>query len=357
MDDCPIDIPALLLQPPRVSGYRQLLDATIAHLEGMREAGARFVPVSAKVLSELSTAPAAARRSPSPPANPNPGSTPRNPPQSPASAAPTVSTSPTGARALPAGAAARWSQVLRPTPPAATKPAAAPTVAPPPPLPPKLDPTAKQAAMDDLRRRALACVRCPNLVAARQSVVFGVGDIHARVLFVGEAPGADEDRRGEPFVGAAGELLTKIIGAMELSRDRVFIANVLKCRPDTPGQSSGNRKPSPEEMATCLPWLQEQIGIIQPEVMVALGATAVEGLLGKTAGITQLRGQWQTYRGIPLMPTYHPAFLLYSGSPADKRRVWEDMLAVMERLSLPISARQRGFFLPREATATDGGQH
>ena len=344
-----------------MSGYRQLLDATIAHLEGMREAGARSVPVSAKVLSELSASPATTRRSPSatasPTQSPSPGFSPRSSPQAPTSTAPAASASPAGARALPAGAAARWSQVLRPTTPTTTttKPAVTPTVVPPPPLPPKLDPAAKQAAMDDLRRRALACVRCPNLVAARRSVVFGVGDIHARLLFVGEAPGADEDRRGEPFVGAAGELLTKIIGAMDLSRDRVFIANVLKCRPDTPGQSSGNRKPSPEEMATCLPWLQEQIGIIQPEVMVALGATAVEGLLGKTAGITRLRGQWQSYRGIPLMPTYHPAFLLYSGSPADKRRVWEDMLAVMERLSLPISARQRGFFLPRDSASAEGG--
>ncbi len=201
--------------------------------------------------------------------------------------------------------------------------------------------------MAELRTRVLACVKCPNLVAARKSVVFGVGDIHARLLFVGEAPGADEDAQGEPFVGKAGELLTKMIGAMGLSRSEVFIANILKCRPDTPGQTAGNRKPTPDEMATCIPWLHEQINLIQPEAMVALGATAVEGLLGKTEGIMKLRGNWRSYRGIPLMPTFHPAYLLRNQAITDKRKVWEDMLAVMERLALPISEKQRGYFLAK----------
>ena len=203
--------------------------------------------------------------------------------------------------------------------------------------------------MAELRARVLACAQCPNLVSSRSSVVFGVGDIHARLMFVGEAPGADEDARGEPFVGKAGELLTKIIIAMGLSREQVFIANILKCRPDTPGQSAGNRKPTPAEMATCIPWLHDQINLIQPEVMVALGATAVEGLLGKTDGITRLRGHWQSYRGIPLMPTFHPAYLLRNQAPAEKRKLWEDMLAVLQRLSLPISPKQHAFFLHRES--------
>lgn len=203
--------------------------------------------------------------------------------------------------------------------------------------------------MAELRRKVSACVKCPNLASSRKNVVFGVGDIHARLLFVGEAPGADEDEQGEPFVGKAGELLTRIINAMELSRSTVYIANILKCRPDTPGQSAGNRKPTPDEMVTCLPWLHEQIRLIQPEVMVALGATAVEGLLGKTIGITKLRGQWQSYRGVPLMPTYHPAYLLRNQAPSEKRKVWEDMLGVMERLRLPISEKQRGHFLPKSA--------
>jgi DNA polymerase len=121
----------------------------------------------------------------------------------------------------------------------------------------------------------------------------------------------------------------------------------LKCRPDTPGQSAGNRKPTPAEMATCIPYLHEQIDLIQPKAIVALGATAVEGLLGKTLGITKLRGHWQTYRGTPLMPTYHPAYLLRNQSLSEKRKVWEDMLQVMEKLELPISTKQRNYFLQK----------
>ena len=191
----------------------------------------------------------------------------------------------------------------------------------------------------------MVCVKCAPLAASRKNVVFGVGDIDAQLMFVGEAPGADEDQQGEPFVGAAGQLLTKIIQAMGLSRQTVYIANILKCRPDTPGQSSGNRKPTPDEMKTCIPYLHAQIDLIQPKVLVALGATAVEGLLGKTIGITRLRGLWQTYRNIPLMPTYHPAFLLRNQAISEKRKVWEDMLQVMEKLGMPISEKQRGYFL------------
>ena len=203
----------------------------------------------------------------------------------------------------------------------------------------------KAAAFTALRARVLACEKCPNLVAARSTVVFGVGNIDSPLMFVGEAPGADEDAQGEPFVGAAGQLLTKIISATGLSRGDVYIANILKCRPDMPPGASGNRKPTPAEMATCLPYLHEQIDLIKPQVIVALGATAVEGLLGKTIGITKLRGNWQEYRGTPLMPTYHPAYLLRNQAMSEKRRVWEDMLAVMEKLGLAISEKQRNFFL------------
>ncbi|MDB6110704.1 MAG: Phage polymerase-related protein, partial [Pedosphaera sp.] len=213
------------------------------------------------------------------------------------------------------------------------------------PAAPVLSPEAKAAAFAELSARALACVKCPNLASSRKNVVFGVGDIDSPVMFVGEAPGADEDEQGEPFVGKAGQLLTKIIQAMGLQRETVYIANILKCRPDTPGQAAGNRKPTTAEMETCIPYLHEQIDLIQPKVLVALGTTAVEGLLGKTVGITKLRGQWRTYRNIPLMPTYHPAYLLRNQSLSEKRRVWEDMLAVMERLGLPISEKQRNFFL------------
>ena len=203
----------------------------------------------------------------------------------------------------------------------------------------------KAAAFAELQKRALSCVKCPHLASSRKNVVFGVGGIDAQLMFVGEAPGADEDEQGEPFVGRAGQLLTKIIQATGLSRADVYIANILKCRPDTPGQSAGNRKPTPDEMATCIPYLHEQIDLIRPKVIVALGATAVDGLLGKTVGITKLRGNWQTYRGTPLMPTYHPAYLLRNQSLSEKRKVWEDFLKVMEKLEMPISTKQRNFFL------------
>jgi len=199
--------------------------------------------------------------------------------------------------------------------------------------------------MTELRARALVCRKCPHLAASRKNVVFGVGDIHSPLMFVGEAPGADEDEEGEPFVGKAGQLLTRIIQTMGFAREAVYIANILKCRPDTPGQTKGNRKPTPEEMQTCLPYLLAQLDIIEPKVIVALGATAVEGLLGKSGGITRLRGHWQEFRGVPVMPTYHPAYLLRNQALGEKRKVWEDMLLVLEKLGRPINEKQRNYFL------------
>jgi len=200
--------------------------------------------------------------------------------------------------------------------------------------------------MLELQERALGCVKCSHLAASRKNVVFGVGNVNASLMFVGEAPGVDEDAQGEPFVGKAGQLLTRIIQTMGLSREQVYIGNVLKCRPDTPGRSFGNRKPTPEEMKTCLPYLSAQIDIIRPKVIVALGATAVEGLFAvASAGITRARGQWKEFRGTPVMPTFHPSFLLRPENAAKKRLVWEDMLQVMERLAMPISEKQRSYFL------------
>jgi DNA polymerase len=303
--------------------YNQLLDGTIQHLQDLKERGVRFVSLSPETLAGLSQ-PVAATRARSQPVSPSPRPAARPPAsQTPIPPKP-VEQKPPLAQAL-----------TLPLPDGTT--AAGPA--------PALSPEARVAAFADLRRRALACVRCPNLAAARKNVVFGVGDINAQLMFVGEAPGADEDDQGEPFVGKAGQLLTRIIQTMGLTRDTVYIGNILKCRPDTPGQASGNRKPTPEEMQTCIPYLQEQIDLIRPRVIVALGGTAVEGLLGKTIGITRLRGQWRTYRGIPLMPTYHPAYLLRNQSLSEKRRVWEDMLQVMDKLGLPISQKQRDYFL------------
>jgi uracil-DNA glycosylase family 4 len=298
------------------AAYNELLDATIQHLENLKARGVRHIAVTPDALKALKL-PIADLRLPI--------------------EKPSISFAKTEAAV----------SAIQ------TKPAASKTIITVPP-PVAAEPSAianpqssieKTAAFAALRERALACVKCPHLAASRKSVVFGVGNIDAQLMFVGEAPGADEDEQGEPFVGAAGQLLTKIIQATGLSRADVYIANILKCRPDTRGQSSGNRKPTPEEMATCIPYLHEQIDLIQPKVLVALGATAVEGLLGKTVGITKLRGNWQEYRGTPLMPTYHPAYLLRNQAMSVKRRVWEDMLAVMEKLGMPISEKQWNYFL------------
>ena len=165
-------------------------------------------------------------------------------------------------------------------------------------------------------------------------------------MFVGEAPGADEDEKGEPFVGRAGQLLTKMITAMEITREQVFIANVLKCRPNMPPNTSGNRKPTRDEMDACLPYLRAQVAVIAPQVIVALGATAVEGLFGpQKMNMTRLRGNWRELDGVPVRLTFHPSYLLHNQDIALKRLVWEDLLAVMERMGMPISAKQRGFFL------------
>ena len=302
--------------------YDLFLDGTIRHLKRLKAMGTRYVAVNTEILNALST-PLPRRRSTSPPPDvpltgplvPNTIDRPR---------------AGSGQQAEPSGSDRVSKLASNPQPITPSEPQAKET---------------KEAAMDTLRKEVLACQICPHLARARQQVVFGVGNVHADLMFVGEAPGADEDEQGEPFVGKAGQLLTRIIQAMGLSRDLVYIGNILKCRPDTPGQTSGNRKPTPEEMQTCLPHLIRQIEIIQPKVLVALGATAVEGLLGKTIGITKLRGNFREYRGIPVMPTYHPAYLLRNQSLATKREVWEDMLQVMEKIGLPISEKQRKFFL------------
>jgi len=305
------------------STYNQLLDATIQHLEDLKSRGVRHVAVSPETLRALAKSPAGGSqtanfKSPAPEA---PASGPAR------MEFPEGSGSETGA---PQPVAEQPSLLALPGETVQS---------------PLLDPQAKAAAFAALRERALACVKCPHLASSRKNVVFGVGSIDAQLMFVGEAPGADEDERAEPFVGKAGQLLTKIIQATGLQRADVYIGNILKCRPDTPGQSAGNRKPTADEMATCIPYLHEQIDLIRPKVIVALGATAVEGLLGKTIGITKLRGTWKTYRGIPLMPTYHPAYLLRNQAMSEKRKVWEDMLAVMEKLGMSITEKQRNYFL------------
>ena len=174
-------------------------------------------------------------------------------------------------------------------------------------------------SMADLRAAVENCRACP-LHESRTNVVFGAGNENARLVFVGEAPGADEDRQGEPFVGRAGQKLTQIIEAIELSRSEVYIANVLKCRPP------GNRNPLPEEIRACEPHLIEQLRLMKPKVICALGTFAAQTLLRTNQSISRLRGRFHTYQNVKLMPTYHPAYLLRN--PKQKRQVWEDVQMV-----------------------------
>jgi uracil-DNA glycosylase family 4 len=286
-------------------GYSELLDAAIQHLQDLKAHGTRFVSVAPETLAARAPTP---RSAVAPPVEQSFKEKPRR------DVAP--KTADTSIATVPLAPARQQAPANR----------------------------SKIDAIAELRQRALSCIKCSHLAESRKNVVFGVGSLDADLMFVGEAPGADEDVQGEPFVGRAGQLLTKIIEAMGLSRSSVYIANILKCRPDTPGETIGNRKPTPQEMQTCIPYLHEQIDIIQPKVLVALGGTAIEGLLGKTTGITRLRGVWQTYRGIPLMPTFHPSYLLHNQVIAQKRQVWEDMMQVMEKLGMTVSEKQRRFF-------------
>ena len=242
----------------------------------------------------------------------------------------------------------RWAGFEPPSKPAAAKPATDPArtpapqspksrfpaPVPPAPIPGPATPSGNRLPLEPGPWRSLAeiaqvvsaCTKCP-LQATRTNTVPGEGAAHARLMFVGEAPGADEDRLGRPFVGAAGQLLDKMIGAMGLARDQVFIANTLKCRPP------GNRDPQEQEVAACLPYLQAQIALICPEVICSLGRHATHALLERKDPLARLRGRFFEYRGTPLLPTFHPSYLLRT--PADKNTAWQDLRLIMQRLGLP----------------------
>jgi uracil-DNA glycosylase len=222
--------------------------------------------------------------------------------------------------------------------PAAPEPPLHRAVAPPPPEPPRpaprleAPPPAPASATADERKTRLAllaeevrsCTKCV-LHQQRKQTVFARGNPFAELAFVGEGPGADEDAMGFPFVGAAGQLLDRMTAAMGYARDDVYVCNIVKCRPPN------NRKPELDEMAACMPYLVQQLGFVRPKAIVALGATAVQGLCGTTEGITRLRGKWKLYKGtIPIMPTFHPAYLLRN--PAAKREVWLDLQEVLKHL-------------------------
>ena len=189
------------------------------------------------------------------------------------------------------------------------------------------------ALLQALANEVAGCRKCKILAETRTQTVFADGTPSARLMFVGEAPGADEDRIGRPFVGRAGQLLTDMITkGMGLLRQDVYIANILKCRPPE------NRLPSPEESANCLPYLERQIQIVRPEFLCLLGRTAVQGLLGTTLGMGRLRGKWYRYQGIPTLVTYHPSYLLRN--PAAKKDSWEDLQMLMTAMGLPLPARK-----------------
>jgi uracil-DNA glycosylase len=216
----------------------------------------------------------------------------------------------------------------------------------------------KQTRWNALREIVLNDPACKANVHPGKQVVFGVGNIDAAIMFVGEAPGADEEDQGEPFVGRAGQLLNRMIKAMGFERSQVYIGNILNWRPamgarNADGSQTGNRPPTQEEMACCLPFIRAQIAVIQPKVIVALGKTAVDGLLGadRFKSMGAARGMWHEYAGTPLRATYHPSYLLRqeglvsAAAKKIKRDAWEDLLAVMERAGVPISEKQRNYFL------------
>lgn len=188
---------------------------------------------------------------------------------------------------------------------------------------PQVKPQTPVGTLEQVRSELGDCQRC-KLCSGRQNIVFGSGNPRAELVFVGEGPGEEEDKQGLPFVGAAGQLLTKMIEAMQLSRDAVYICNVVKCRPPE------NRNPAPDEIAACEPFLRAQLQAIAPKVIVALGKFAAQTLLRETTAITRLRGQWRAYEGIPLMPTFHPAYLLRV--PEEKKKAWMDLQEVMKKL-------------------------
>lgn len=195
---------------------------------------------------------------------------------------------------------------------------------------PQAAPLRESRSLEEIREELGDCRRC-KLCSGRTHLVFGVGNPRAKLVFVGEGPGAEEDAQGIPFVGKAGQLLTKMIEAMGLSRDEVYICNVIKCRPPN------NRNPEPDEIASCEPFLRAQLGSIAPQVIVALGKFAAQTLLREQTPITRLRGNWREYCGIPLMPTFHPAYLLRN--PAEKRSAWSDLQQVMKRFGREAKGR------------------
>lgn len=309
---------------------RATLQVLVEELRRLKGAGVSTVPASEEGLAALRTAVAALRA------------------QAPAGAGGALESEPMGTEPPSAPPARTEPRIEKKT----TK-TADPTLPPPPAFAlPEGDRAAQWAW---LRERVEGDEVCRSRVRPGKKVVLGVGSLEARIFFCGEAPGAEEEVQGEPFVGPAGQLLTRMIEAMGLARSDVYIGNIMNWRPDLPTppglEQTGNRPPTPEELAYCLPYLRAQLEIVKPELIVALGSTAAQGLLGvgsfKTLG--EIRGRWHAFAGTPLMVTYHPSYILRNPTNRSKRAIWEDLLQVMERAGLPISEKQRRFFLAKGA--------
>jgi DNA polymerase len=233
-------------------------------------------------------------------------------------------------------AGVEWLPKAPPSTPRRHKPAADAAAAPslfeqaPADAGPALSPEQRRHELTVWAERVRPCTRCPELVASRTQTVYGVGPVDAEVCFIGEGPGADEDRLGEPFVGAAGQLLNRILAACGFKREEVYICNTVKCRPP------GNRTPKPDEAANCRGYLDAQLALVRPKYIVALGGTAAQSLLGTTAPLGRLRGRFHDYQGVPMLCTYHPAFLLPHRQPAKKKEVWDDMKLLLQKMGRPV---------------------
>jgi DNA polymerase len=313
--------------------------ALLAWHEGTGGWGLPVETSAAEVLASLSPSaapgrgappPAQVRRFPAPEASaaapfraPDPAGPPARPFAAPAPAAVPVvaaASAPEPARHEPPP------RHVTPAPPAVERPAARPAA------PARvLGVDERRTRLDLLAEEVRDCNRC-RLCQARTQTVFARGNPAAELCFIGEGPGAEEDAQGEPFVGPAGQLLDRMIAAMGYHRDEVYICNIVKCRPPD------NRKPEPDEMAACRPYLTAQLELVAPKYIVALGSTATQGLFQTTEGITRLRGKWKLYKGIPVMPTFHPAYLLRQ--PSAKREVWSDLQQVMQRLGKQPSGKR-----------------
>lgn len=314
--------------------------ALTEELRRLKATGVKYVSVSDESVATLRTVLAARRGTPAPARATRPAR----------SVAPATTTAPAAANTE--GGAASWqppSIVAKAKKTPVERDPSIPAI--PEPKPFALPEGDKAARMATLREHVLADSVCREHVRPGKHVVVGVGSLDARIMFVGEAPGAEEEVQGEPFVGPAGQLLTKMIGAMGLNRSDVYIGNIMNWRPEMPldasGVQYGNRPPTEEEMRYCLPYLRAQIEIVNPALLVALGTTAAQGLLGIGAfkALSEVRGRWTEFAGKPLMVTYHPSYILRNQSNRSKRMIWEDLLQVMERAGLAISDKQRTFFL------------